>query len=135
MVDPDKPGHITLSPICSPAKPIPEFCVPHLNKHKKRSRSGAAVNKPHGGRLEDRREAKQGVAPMKKTKTSEQSDETAGGGGGSVSLAKAPKKEGVISQAERIKKKQEMDEQKRLRTLALAPKPIVIPVKKTIKKT
>ena len=27
---------LTLSPICSPAKPIPSYCVPHIGKHKKK---------------------------------------------------------------------------------------------------
>ena len=123
-------GHITLSPICSPAKPVPEFCVPHLNKHKKRSRAAAAVNKPHGARPADKAEVKQGVAPKKcpKNKASEQSDETQLGTAKTVVAARPlPPTVPIMSQAERIKKKQELDEQKRQRVLALAPRPIVIP--------
>jgi hypothetical protein len=37
MIDPkdEQKKRIILSPVCSPAKPVPEFYVPHTGKHKK----------------------------------------------------------------------------------------------------
>lgn len=36
MTDPRDPSRITLSPICSVAKPVPDYYVPHTGKHRRR---------------------------------------------------------------------------------------------------
>lgn len=98
-------GHITLSSVCAPAKPVPEYCLPYIERHKKAVAAAKAAKRAPVA-VADSPVSKSGLPKLPVSASAP------------VVAAKGP------TPAERIKKKNELDAKKRERQTAFAPKPI-----------